>query len=89
MEGTTTAGRVLQSTGELPARQAAQDENVGGTERVVSALVGGALTLHGLRRGGMGGLIVGVVGGVVAMRGLTGHCPAYAALGVNTAEDGR
>jgi uncharacterized membrane protein len=89
MKGTATAGQILRSRGELPARRRPERENVGGAERVVSALVGGALTLHGLRRGGLGGLLVGLVGGVVAKRGLTGHCPAYAALGVNTAESAR
>jgi uncharacterized membrane protein len=60
--------------------------NVGDTERVASVIGGSALTLYGLTRGTLGGLALGVIGGSLLYRGLTGHCSAYASLGINTAK---
>jgi uncharacterized membrane protein len=65
---------------------AGSGSNVGSMERVVSALAGSAVALHGLRRGGASGLLLAAVGGIVAKRGFTGHCDVYGALGVSTAE---
>ncbi len=59
--------------------------NVGDTERWVSALAGGAAALYGLKRGSLGGLLVAALGGALVYRGATGHCSAYAAMGMNTA----
>jgi len=66
-------------------------QNVGNTERLVSALGGGALAAIGLARGGLGGLAMALVGGGLLHRGATGNCMTYSALGVNTARpaDGR
>jgi len=61
------------------------DVNVGTTERIVSGLAGGALLLRGLRR--RGGLLLGVLGSALAARAVTGHCPVYARLGVDTRGD--
>jgi uncharacterized membrane protein len=60
-------------------------KNVGGAERLLSALGGGALALYGLKRGGMGGAAMAVAGGSLLYRGATGHCELYKALGVNRA----
>jgi uncharacterized membrane protein len=60
--------------------------NVGEIERWVSLLGGGALTFYGLSRGSLGGLALAAVGGSFVYRGATGHCPGYAALGINTAQ---
>jgi uncharacterized membrane protein len=60
--------------------------NVGDTERLASALGGGALAAYGLSRGTLGGLALAVLGGSLVQRGVTGHCSLYGALGVNTAE---
>ena len=57
--------------------------NVGGFERVLSVLGGGALTLYGLRRS-LTPLMFLLGGGALMYRGLTGHCPAYDVMGVNT-----
>ena len=46
--------------------------NVGSAERIASAVGGGVL--------------LAAAGCVLAYRGLSGHCPAFAALGLNTAE---
>jgi uncharacterized membrane protein len=62
--------------------------NVGETERVVSALGGGALALVGLSRGNAAGLTAAAIGGALLYRGLTGHCYCYEALGIDTAHDG-
>jgi uncharacterized membrane protein len=61
--------------------------NVGETERVVSALGGGALALVGLSRGNAAGLALAALGGALLYRGLSGHCPMYQAFGLDTAHD--
>lgn len=58
---------------------------MGPTERVASAVGGGALALLGLTLGRRLGTLLAVVGGALAARGATGHCPAYRALGMSTA----
>ncbi len=58
--------------------------NVGGFERALSVLGGGALALYGLRRS-LPGLMLMLGGGVLMYRGFTGHCPAYQAMDLNTA----
>lgn len=65
--------------------------NVGNMERWASLAGGGALIARGLMKGGTRGIATAVIGGVLAQRGATGHCPVYGALGMNTAsdEDGR
>jgi uncharacterized membrane protein len=57
--------------------------NVGDTERMISAIAGGALALYGLRRGSLGGLLVAGLGAALGYRGLTGHCQLYDALGLD------
>lgn len=62
--------------------------NVGDTERIVSAVGGGALVAYGLKRGDALGIILSVLGGGIALRGATGHCQIYDAMGVNTSAAG-
>jgi uncharacterized membrane protein len=57
--------------------------NVGETERLLSAIGGGAFLLYGLRRS-FGSLALAVGGGMLLYRGLTGHCRVYQSLGVDT-----
>jgi len=59
--------------------------NVGGIERLACAITGGALTMCGLRRRSIGGLILTVAGAALLHRGGTGHCNTYQALGITTA----
>jgi uncharacterized membrane protein len=59
--------------------------NVGQTERLASAIGGGALALYGLTRGTMGGVALALIGGSLIYRGVSGHCTVYSAAGVNTA----
>src|SRR5690348_14478595 len=63
--------------------------NVGEAERWLSLLGGGALAIFGLSRESLPGLALAGVGGAFVYRGLAGHCPCYAALGVSTAQRGR
>jgi|RhiMetdeSRZDD1v2_1073273.scaffolds.fasta_scaffold1464017_2 uncharacterized membrane protein len=65
----------------IPAGRA----NVGETERWASGIAGGALALYGLagRRSLFGGLLA-ALGGSLLYRGISGHCPLYGALGVDT-----
>jgi len=67
------------------------DKNVGKIERWASVLGGGALAAMALRRGRrLSPLSSALAVGATALlfRGATGHCPAYQALGVSTAELG-
>jgi uncharacterized membrane protein len=57
--------------------------NVGDTERMLSAIAGGALALYGLRRGSLGGLLLAGLGAALGYRGLTGHCGVYERLGID------
>lgn len=63
--------------------------NVGANERVVSAIGGGALLTYGLKRGDNLGIILSILGGGLALRGVTGHCQVYDAMDVNTNEKSR
>jgi hypothetical protein len=67
------------------------DKNVGTIERWASVLGGGALVAYALRREPRlsplsGALALGAA--TLLLRGATGHCPAYGALGLSTAELG-
>src|SRR5947209_13492333 len=66
--------------------QQSQQQNVGQAERVTSIAAGSILTILGLSRGSLPGLLIAGVGGAMAYRGITGHCPMYESMGVNTAE---
>ncbi|MFO0887815.1 MAG: SRPBCC family protein [Isosphaeraceae bacterium] len=61
--------------------------NVGETERWMSVAGGAALAVLGLARRSLGGLGLAAIGGALIHRGLTGHCRAYQALGVDTSCD--
>lgn len=70
--------------------------NVGMAERIGSA-IGGAVMLGGgvylaLKRRPMSTILLGIGGGVLLKRGITGHCAVYQALGIDASEpalDGR
>jgi uncharacterized membrane protein len=55
--------------------------NIGGKERWLSALGGGALVLYGLRRKSTPGLLLAALGGALITRGATGRSRLYRALG--------
>lgn len=62
------------------------ETNVGSTERIVSAVGGGALLAYGLKRGDTLGVLLSVLGGGLALRGATGHCQVYDAMNVDTSD---
>lgn len=59
--------------------------NVSTLERGISAVGGALLTTYGLTRRSPQGITAAVVGGTLLYRGLSGHCPVYASIGVTTA----
>ena len=63
------------------------NRNVGKTERVASAIGGGALAAYGLKRGGWSGILLAVAGGSLLKRGVTGYCEVYDALSVDSAKE--
>ena len=60
--------------------------NVGQSERLASVVTGGLLTLYGLSKRSVGGLLVAAAGGAVAYRGVSGHCSVYQKLGRSTVD---
>ena len=56
------------------------DVNIGKKERAVSLAGGAALALFGLSKRSKGGALLALLGGVLALRGATGHCHAKAAM---------
>jgi uncharacterized membrane protein len=71
----------------------ASGRNVGTIERWASGIAGGALALYGLSRRSMTGGILAALGGTLAYRAVTAHCPVYEAFGIDTTtpatDDGR
>ena len=61
--------------------------NLGKTERQISAVAGGALAFFGLSRRSLPGLLLAGLGGALVFRGVSGHCPVSAALGIDTNTD--
>lgn len=61
-------------------------QNVGSTERIASAVGGGALIAYGIKRGDWLGALLSIAGTALAFRGATGHCHAYDSMGVDTTE---
>ena len=61
-------------------------QNVNNAERVASAVAGGALLAFGLKHGGVSGTLLSVLGGGMLLRGTTGHCHVYEAMGIDTAD---
>lgn len=70
---------------ETPKRRSACPKNVGDRERILSAVAGVALGAVGIHRKDIPGLIVASLAGALIYRGASGHCSAYSALGINTA----
>jgi hypothetical protein len=67
--------------------QLSGEKNVGTTERWLSVLGGAALILRGMNRPSMTNSLLGLGGVALVYRGVTGHCPAYEALGVDRSDE--
>lgn len=61
--------------------------NINNTERIASAISGGALAVYGLTRGGWKGFATAAVGGMFLYRGLSGHCDIYQMLGMGSSKE--
>jgi hypothetical protein len=60
--------------------------NVTVPERIVSVLAGTYLLFRALKKRNLG-IINGAAAGYLLYRGLSGHCPGYAAMGKNKVSD--
>jgi Inner membrane protein YgaP-like, transmembrane domain len=82
MEQTTSAAHAEMSS--LP-HSGASCQNVGQIDRCTSAALGGALAAYGVSRDSFVGraLLIGLGAGLL-YRGLSGYCPLYRALGIDT-----
>ena len=60
--------------------------NISQTERIVSGVAGGGLVAYGLKRRDAIGAGLAVVGGLLGLRGATGHCQVYDAANFSTAD---
>jgi len=58
--------------------------NVGSADRLARVLAGSGLLIGGVLVGGTWGWVMGIVGLVPILTGLTGRCPAYTLMGINT-----
>lgn len=81
-----TAVQQQQQAGDRPEAQPAHWVNVSHAERRVSTIAGGMMTLLGLTRGSLGGLVMAGLGGMLVYRGVSGHCPLCAAVGRDTSD---
>ena len=59
------------------------ESNVGSTERLITMLAGAALLGYAWRNSSKG---LGLASAGLLLRGVTGYCPAYDAMGINNAE---
>ena len=84
--GTESATRDRPRLKRLRRPHLRGERNVGNAERWLSALGGGALVIWGMRRKGATGTLAGLAGTMLVERGVTGHCPVYDSLGVDTAK---
>lgn len=90
MSSTQTAISTRYDTSRVqPAAQRAKAINIGTTERRISFIAGALLTLYGLIRLDMPGIVLALPGGSALYRAVTGHSFLYQALGVSTLEKKR
>lgn len=91
MEGNENLGRAR--TGYEEAHSSAAEscgmscrpQNISTIEQLISVGAGAALLAGGLARGRITGLLMGLAGGALIHRGVTGHCYGYDILGIDTA----
>src|SRR5262245_13576542 len=80
----TTANAVMHQAG-LPESLDLQ-VNVSNLERLLSTVGGSALIGFGLTRSGIARFALPALGGILAIRGLSGHCSLYSAMGIDTSK---
>lgn len=74
---------VLATTGRRRIA-ASTTRNINDSERAVSAAIGGMLVASAVRKRGLGGLALALVGAELLRRGATGHCMLYDAIGFSS-----
>lgn len=77
-------GSYSEMAQELAARAFDNKLNVDETERLVSAVAGGAILLTTANLRSLHGLLATAMGASLIYRGVTGHCAFYSLLGVKT-----
>jgi uncharacterized membrane protein len=77
MEQTYTQSNALDLSPRMPAA------NIGSNERLLTLIAGAAMLGYAWRNGSKG---LGAASAGLLLRGATGYCPGYAALGVNHAD---
>jgi hypothetical protein len=78
-------GSAFGETGSSRPGAVTDDVNVGTIERWASVALAATFAIVALRRGGPTGALLMLSGGGLLLRGITGHCHAYGALGIDTA----
>lgn len=76
---------VLATNGPRRVNQSTA-HNISETERTVSAVVGGMFVASAVKRRGLGGLALALIGAELLRRGATGHCMLYDAIGFSSAD---
>jgi uncharacterized membrane protein len=61
--------------------------NIGNMERLVTTIAGAAFLLAGISRRSLAGSLMSMTGTTLLYRGLSGYCPAYAALQARDSSD--
>ena len=78
------AARVQSRPEPRSSFESGDNQNVGQIERVASVVAGGALAAYGLTKRNPAGIALALAGGTLLLRGATGHCPVYQAVGTST-----
>jgi uncharacterized membrane protein len=81
-----TTRDMQHSAGERAIEGQHPQVNIGSQERLISAGAGALLAVVGVKRGGLGGIVLAVGGAMLIQRALSGHRKLYEALGINRAE---
>lgn len=84
--GTQTEQGIGTSESRLPSD--APEVNVGMSERLALGTLGGLLAASAISKPTLPRLILGAIGGGLIYRSLSGHCPVYEKLGMDTSRSG-
>ncbi|MCC6484717.1 MAG: DUF2892 domain-containing protein [Armatimonadetes bacterium] len=61
--------------------------NISSPERAASVIGGSLIALWGLSRRSLSGLAIAALGGMLVLRGKSGHCSLYEALGIDRSDE--
>ena len=77
--------QLFASRREFDTVNAKERTNLGSSERIGSVAAGAGLLAFAICRRSWGGLLLGLFGGALILRGTTGRCGLYQRLGINSA----